>query len=117
MYLAIYICNLLNINNLIFYSCIPLNKEVSDLSFSRVECPRCGAIWLNGQHYWKTGQRGDEETLSNLVCGLKDFHDCLNPSHKRGHIYGEKDTWEKRSGRLKKISKELDDAEGTDYSI
>ena len=94
-----------------------MDKELSDLSFSRVECPRCGAIWMNGQHYWHTGQKGDEETLSNLVCGLKDFHDCLNPSHKSGHIYGEKDTWEKRSGRLKKISKELDDAEGTDYTI
>ena len=96
---------------------VHVDKELSDLSFSRVECPRCGAIWMNGQHYWHTGQKGDEETLSNLVCGLKDFHDCLNPKHKKGHIYGEKDTWEKRAGKIRKISQELDDAEGTDYTI
>lgn len=96
---------------------VHVDKELSDLSFSRVECPRCGAIWMNGQHYWHTGQKGDEETLSNLVCGLRDFHDCLNPKHKKGHIYGEKDTWEKRAGKIRKISQELDDAEGTDYTI
>jgi ribosomal protein S27AE len=87
-----------------------VEKEVSDLTFSRVECPRCGAIWMNGQHYWHTGKLGDEETLSNLVCGIKNFNDCINPRHKEGHIYGDKDTWEKRSGRLEKIKKELDDA-------
>ena len=106
-----------NTINSLLSTYVHVDKELSDLSFSRVECPRCGAIWMNGQHYWHTGQKGDEETLSNLVCGLKDFHDCLNPSHKSGHIYGEKDTWEKRSGIIKKISQELDDAEGTDYSI
>ena len=60
---------------------------------------------------------GDDETLSNLVCGLKDFHDCVNPRHKRGHIYGDKDTWEKRAGKLRQITKEIEDAEGTDYQI
>ena len=27
-------------------------KEYSDLSMTRVECPKCGATWINGQHYW-----------------------------------------------------------------
>ena len=74
-------------------------------------CTVCGATWIGGQHYWTgTGNKGDEETLSNLVCGIKNFNDCINPRHKEGHIYGDKDTWEKRSGRLEKIKKELDDA-------
>jgi len=94
-----------------------VDKEVSDLTLSRVECPKCGAIWMNGQHYWSTGKLGDEKTLSNLVCGLKDFKECINPRHKTGHIYGEKDTWDKRAGKLNKIQKELDNAEGTDYQI
>ena len=45
-------------------------KQVSDFSIKRDECPVCGAIWLNGQHTWSTGRQGDEETLSNLVCGI-----------------------------------------------
>jgi hypothetical protein len=60
-------------------------------------CSKCGAKWLNGQHYWSTGFVGDPETLSNLVCGLVESNECINKSHKRGHIYGDKDTWEKRS--------------------
>ena len=36
-------------------------KETSDLSLTRVECPVCGAIWLNGQHM-VTGMKGDEVT-------------------------------------------------------
>ena len=27
-------------------------KEFSDLSMTRVECPKCGATWIDGQHYW-----------------------------------------------------------------
>lgn len=73
-------------------------KETSDLSIDRKECPKCGAVWLNGQHIWSgTGKSGDPETLSNLVCGLVESPQCINPSHKKGHIYGEKDTWKKRS--------------------
>ena len=36
------------------------DKQVSDLKIDRVECPKCGAIWLNGQHTWSTGMKGDE---------------------------------------------------------
>ena len=78
--------------------CIKMaDKELSEFKIERIECPRCGATWLNGQHYWSTGVTGDPETLSNLVCGMVEDSRCINPSHKKGHIYGEKDTWEKRS--------------------
>ena len=60
------------------------------------ECPKCGAVWLNGQHYWNTGALGDNKTLSNLVCGIVESPECVNPEHIKGHIYAEKDTWEKR---------------------
>lgn len=76
-----------------------MEEEIqSNLSLERKECPKCGAIWLNGVHYWTgTGQVGDTQTLSNLVCGLVESPKCINPDHKKGHIYGEKDTWIKRS--------------------
>ena len=86
------------------------DKQVSDFSIKREECPVCRAIWLNGQHTWSTGRRGDEETLSNLVCGIKNSPQCINSKHKVGHIYGEKDTWEKRSKFIKNKLKEIDDA-------
>ncbi len=62
----------------------------------RKECEKCGAVWLDGQHYWHTGAIGDNKTLSNLVCGIAESTLCINPEHKKGHIYGEADTWEKR---------------------
>lgn len=69
-------------------------------------CPHCGATWINGQHYWSgTGQKGDEKTLSNLVCGIKDDPKCINPMHKTGHIYGEADTWEKRAKFIDSVMK------------
>jgi len=72
-------------------------EETTGLELDSKICSKCGAKWLNGQHYWSTGLVGDPETLSNLVCGLVESPNCINPSHKKGHIYGEKDTWEKRS--------------------
>ena len=86
------------------------DKQVSDFSIKRVECSVCGAIWLNGQHTWSTGRHGDEETLSNLVCGIKNDPKCINSKHIKGHIYGEKDTWEKRSRVINQKLKEIGDA-------
>ena len=41
-----------------------MSKELSDLSLERKECPKCGAVWLNGQHIWTgTGKRGNELDL------------------------------------------------------
>jgi len=90
-----------------------MSAESSDFNVKRVECPRCGAKWLNDQLYWSTGAKADERDLSNLVCGLRDFNDCINPSHKTSHIYGEADSWEKRSRASKKIDLELDYAKRT----
>lgn len=86
------------------------DKEVSDFSLQRTECPVCGAIWLNGQHTWSTGRKGDEETLSNLVCGIKDDPKCINKKHITGHVYGDKDSWEKRSKFIDSKKKEIEDA-------
>lgn len=72
-------------------------EQTPDFSMERKECPICQAVWLNGVHYWATGCKGDEETLSNLVCGQVNKPGCINKKHKKGHVYGDKDTWEKRS--------------------
>ena len=83
-------------------------KEVSDLSLKRDECPRCKAIWLNGRHTWSgTGCRGDEETLHNLVCSKVNDPKCINKSYKKGHIYQNKDTWEKRRTFINSINLDL----------
>ena len=61
-------------------------------------CNKCGATWVNGKHYWRTGNTSDtsELDLAGLVCN--DFGDeqCINPS--RGMDGG--DTWAKRSERI-----------------
>lgn len=93
------------------------DKETSDLSIDRKECSKCGAVWLNGQHMWSTGAVGDNQTLSNLVCGLVESPQCINPDHKRGHIYGEKDTWEKRAKFIDKQIKGDNYAPRTDDTL
>ena len=81
------------------------NKEMSDLSMSRAECPKCGAVWINGQHYWSgTGKKGNELDLAGLVCNKLGNHQCINP--KRGFDGG--DTWAKRLSELEKNGPEMD---------
>ena len=68
-------------------------KEFSDLKLNRKECPKCNAIWINGQHYWSgTGNKGNESDLAGLVCNNLGDDTCINPS--KGSEGG--DTWEKR---------------------
>ena len=56
------------------------NKELSDLSVDRKECPKCGATWLNGEHYWSgTGKKGNELDLAGLVCNKFGDDRCINP--------------------------------------
>ena len=69
------------------------NKEMSDLKLERKECPKCGAIWINGQHIWSgTGKKGNEDDLAGLVCNKLGDEQCINP--KRGSDKG--DSWEAR---------------------
>jgi len=75
-----------------------MSREVSNFSLKREECPKCKAIWLNGQHTWSgTGVKGDEETLHNLVCSQVNDPECINPKYKKGGTYENKDTWEARA--------------------
>lgn len=74
-------------------------KEFSDLSMTRVECPKCGATWIDGQHYWSgTGKKGNELDLAGLVCNTVGDFQCINP--KKGQEGG--DTWAKRLEDLEK---------------
>lgn len=76
-------------------------KELSSLSIERKECSKCGAIWLNGEHYWSgTGKKGNELDLAGLVCNNLDLKDdaCINPC--KGLNGGV--TWEQRFEDLEK---------------
>ena len=69
------------------------DRELSDLKLERKECPKCGAVWINGQHYWSgTGNKGNELDLAGLVCNNLGDDQCINPV--RGQDGG--DTWAKR---------------------
>tara|TARA_B100000925_G_scaffold124053_1_gene92161 strand:+ start:521 stop:766 length:246 start_codon:yes stop_codon:yes gene_type:complete len=74
-------------------------KELSDLKLERKECPKCGAVWMNGEHYWKTGSKGNEHDLAGLVCNQLGDNTCINPM--KGQEGG--DTWEKRLEFLTKM--------------
>jgi Zn-finger nucleic acid-binding protein len=75
------------------------DEKVSDLVMKRDECPKCGAVWLNNRHIWKTGTQGDELDLAGLVCNVADYPDCINP--KKGQEGG--DTWEKRLNAIEEL--------------
>ena len=56
------------------------NKELSDLSVERKECLKCGALWINGEHYWSgTGKKRNELDLAGLVCNNHGDETCINP--------------------------------------
>jgi len=79
------------------------DKELSDLSLSRKECPKCGAVWINNQHYWSgTGVKGNERDLAGLVCNKLGDDQCINP--EKGAEGG--DNWEKRLEDLEKFAEE-----------
>jgi hypothetical protein len=83
--------------------------EVSDFSLNRKECPKCGACWLNDQHYWATGAKGNEKDLAGLVCNMINSADCINP--EKGTEGG--DTWEKRAKFLENLEKVKDQRFGS----
>ena len=78
-----------------------MTKELSDLKLERKECPKCKAVWSNGQHIWTgTGKQGNELDLAGLVCNNLGDNTCINPS--RGQDGG--DTWAKRYEVLENVS-------------
>jgi|TARA_B100000073_G_scaffold183300_1_gene151533 hypothetical protein len=81
------------------------DRELSDLKLERKECPKCNAIWINGEHRWSgTGNKGSELDLAGLVCNNLGDHQCINP--KKGMEGG--DTWVKRLEDLEKMGEESD---------
>jgi hypothetical protein len=56
----------------------------------RKDCPICGAVWLDGQFYMRTGSKGSELDLAFFVCnGVKEKNPmlkCINP--KKGTTGG-----------------------------
>jgi len=67
-------------------------------------CPKCGAKFMEGQHYWSTGAVGDPHDLAGLVCNSLGDDTCINPV--KGSDSG--DTWEKRFATIEKLSEEID---------
>ena len=61
------------------YPLTKMEREFSDLSMSRKECKKCGAVWINGQHMWATGNKGNEKDLAGLVCNNLGDENCINP--------------------------------------
>ncbi len=79
------------------------DKELSDLSLSRKECPKCGAVWINQKHIWRgTANEGSELNLAGLVCNKYGDQTCINP--KKGEEGGV--TWEERLKTLETLDKE-----------
>ena len=63
-------------------------------------CGKCGARWLDGQHYWATGKKGSEADLAGLVCDKLGDDQCINPLKGTEH---NGDSWSKRLGELKRL--------------
>lgn len=81
-----------------------IDKELSNLSIDRRECPKCGATWIDGTHRWNTGMVGNELDLAGLVCNKLGDETCINP--KKGLDGG--DSWEKRFDEIQKKTDDLD---------
>jgi hypothetical protein len=63
-------------------------------------CPKCGATWINDQHYWTgSNKKGDETELASLVCDRFGDGTCINPC--KGTTKG--DGWEQRLNSLEDL--------------
>ena len=71
-------------------------------------CKKCGATWIDGQHYWSgAGKLGNELDLAGLVCNKLGNEECINPL--RGKEGG--DTWGDRLTLVKGILEEKEENE------
>lgn len=69
-------------------------------------CDRCGARWINNQHYWSgTGKEGNETELASLVCDKVNDPQCINPA--KGTTDGK--GWQKRLGIIDELMKKIDE--------
>ena len=85
------------------------SKEVSELSLSRTECEKCGAIWINGKHMFSgtaASYDNSELDLAGLVCNKYGDSQCINPL--KGKDGGQ--TWEYRAGYIDGMLKGKTDA-------
>jgi hypothetical protein len=67
------------------------------------QCPKCGAQWINGQHYWATGKEGDPHDLAGLVCNKLGDNTCINPC--KGSTSGV--TWDDRLKGIDALENDL----------
>jgi hypothetical protein len=66
-------------------------------------CPTCEAKFIDGQHFWSTGKKGNPLDLAGLVCNVHcGGRPCINPL--KGEVGGQ--TWESRAGNLEALLKE-----------
>jgi len=77
-----------------------MTDDQSSLSSDNKTCPKCGATWIGGQHYWSgTGKLGNELDLAGLVCNSFGDETCINPC--MGLDGGV--TWKKRMNQLEEL--------------
>lgn len=70
-------------------------------------CPKCGAQWIGGQHFWSgTNKKGDETELASLVCDRFGDDKCINPC--KGSTNGK--GWENRLNSMQEIEKDINRA-------
>ena len=57
-------------------------------------CNKCGAQFMNGKLFWRTGKEGKKEDLAGLVCDKYGDEQCINDLKGTEHSG---DNWEKRA--------------------
>ncbi len=57
-------------------------------------CNKCGAQFMDGKLFWRTGKEGKKQDLAGLVCDKHGDDQCINDLRGTEHSG---DTWEKRA--------------------
>ena len=64
-------------------------------------CNKCGAQFMDGKLFWRTGKEGKLEDLAGLVCDKYGDEQCIN--ELKGTEHGG-DTWEKRAAFIEGVT-------------